>query len=247
MSAPDRMCSGPSSSRMAVPEAALFPSTPRLVCLEHSATISCEKPCAKPGNGRLNTTPIISQCPVTESFPADASAIRPTAAEGAFTGGEPPSAATRPRPRRRRTGSCNGICLAILPSVLLPASPYTEASGNSPIPTLSSTMTIALVKVMVARDLSEKRPTEGRSSGRPEVVGDRLGRLDGRDRVLEDHVVGARVIEHHGRPIEVLDAAFELRSVHHPHGDRELLAADVIEKHVLDVRLGDAGFGGGRH
>jgi hypothetical protein len=34
----------------------------------------------------------------------------------------------------------------MLPSVSLPRSPYNAASGNSPIPTLSMTMTIARLK-----------------------------------------------------------------------------------------------------
>jgi hypothetical protein len=35
----------------------------------------------------------------------------------------------------------------MLPSVLLPSSPYAPASGSSPIPTLSSTMTMTRGKI----------------------------------------------------------------------------------------------------
>jgi len=60
MSAPVRMCSGPSSSMIAVPDAALFPRTPRPVRRENSAMISDEKPSGNTGKGRSSTMPIIS-------------------------------------------------------------------------------------------------------------------------------------------------------------------------------------------
>jgi hypothetical protein len=47
----------------------------------------------------------------------------------------------------RRVGTLSGTRAAMLPSVLLPSSPYTEASGNSPMPTLSRTMTMTLENV----------------------------------------------------------------------------------------------------
>ena len=50
------------------------------------------KAIGKHGNGRSSTMPIISQCPVTESFPGDISAIRPTAARGASRPASPPIA-----------------------------------------------------------------------------------------------------------------------------------------------------------
>ena len=47
MSAPVRMCSGPSSSRICVPDAALLPSTGRPVRRENSAMMSGGKPVGK--------------------------------------------------------------------------------------------------------------------------------------------------------------------------------------------------------
>ena len=125
-----------------VPDAARLPMTPRPVRLENSAMISGANPFGKTGNGRSSTIPIISQWPVTESFPADASAIRPYAPVRAPSSGAGPIAATRPRPSERNVGSARGTRLAMLPSVSLPWSPYALASGNSPMPTLSMTMTM---------------------------------------------------------------------------------------------------------
>src|SRR6185312_2632057 len=61
-----------------------------------------------------------------------------------------------------------------------------------------------------------------------EIIGHRFRRLDRGDRVLEDHVVGSRLIEHQREAIEVLDPAFELGAVHHADGDHQLLAAHVV-------------------
>jgi len=43
-------------------------------------------------------------------------------------------------------GIASGTRFAMLRSVLLPWSPYAAASGSSPMPTLSMTMTIARLK-----------------------------------------------------------------------------------------------------
>src|SRR5439155_2077588 len=96
--------------------------------------------------------PIISQCPVTESFPADASAIRPAAAGvgigiGVGVGvGVGVSVTRRSSPSDRRVGIFNGTRFAMLPTVLLPSSPYAAASGSSPMRTLSMTMTMTRLK-----------------------------------------------------------------------------------------------------
>src|SRR5262245_4097137 len=89
------------------------------------------------------------------------------------------------------------------------------------MPTLSSTMTMARAK--------------GGTLLMGEVVRNRLRRLDRRDRVLEQHVVGAVLLDDDGETIEVLDAAVDLAAVHHADGDGELLAPHVIEENVLDV------------
>ena len=74
--------------------------------------------------------------------------MRPNApvpkAAGAASPG--PIAATSPGRARATSGTASGMCRAMLPSVSLPSSPYADASGSSPAPTLSSTMTMALVK-----------------------------------------------------------------------------------------------------
>src|SRR4029077_17663887 len=110
------------------------------------------------------------------------------------------------------------------------------ASGNSPIPTLSSTMTMARVNMSRAKGAGQPGGA-GRALPRlrPEVVRDRLGRGDHGDRVLEDHVIGAGVVEHHRKAIEILDSALELRAVHHPEWKGVVFGAHVVQEDVLDV------------
>ena len=67
---------------IAVPEAAMLPSVRRPMRASNAAMTSAGNPWGNTGNGRSRTSPIISQWPVTESFPGDASAIRPNAARG---------------------------------------------------------------------------------------------------------------------------------------------------------------------
>jgi hypothetical protein len=74
------------------------------------------------------------------------------------------------------------------------------------------------------------------------VVGNRLRGANGGDRVLEDHIVGAGVIEDDRKSIEILDPAFELGAIHHPDRHGELLAAHVVQEDVLNVRLDNARF-----
>src|SRR5438552_2356138 len=101
------------------------------------------------------------------------------------------------------------------------------------MPTLSITITIARRK--------------GATLLMGEIVRHRFRRPNRRDRMLEDHVVRARVVEDDREAIEVLDAALELAAVHHAYGDGELLATDVVQEHVLDVGLAGLGVRGGRH
>ena len=81
---------------MAVPEAALFPSVRRPMRSSKAAITSAGNPSGNTGNGRSSTSPISSQCPVTESFPGDDSAIRPNAARGAGSASTPSTNATLP-------------------------------------------------------------------------------------------------------------------------------------------------------
>ena len=64
---------------IAVPDATTLPIDLRPMRDSNSAINSCGKPFGNVGNARSSTTPISSQCPVTESFPDDRSAIRPYA------------------------------------------------------------------------------------------------------------------------------------------------------------------------
>ena len=70
--------------------------------------MSGENPPENTGKGSFRMMPIISQCPVTESFPADASAMRPTAPLAMPGCAAPPSDATRPRPSARSVGTLSG-------------------------------------------------------------------------------------------------------------------------------------------
>src|ERR687892_2233372 len=90
------------------------------------------------------TTPISSQWPVVVSFPFERSTRRPATAGAPGWGGQPSSGITFPRPSASSEGrSRPPTARATLPSVFEPSSPYEAASGNSPAPTASSTMTHA--------------------------------------------------------------------------------------------------------
>src|SRR5688500_1828448 len=229
------MCSAPSRSIISVPEATTLPRVPRPMRRSNSVMSCGGNPAGNVGNGRSSTTPIISQCPVTESLPADTSAIRPCAPRGG-PGGEPASGARRSRPSDRSVGSFSGTCRAMLPRVLLPSSPYAAASGSAPIPTLSRTIRMTRVNTPVERG----GPPEAASCSwvlRGEVVGDGALRGNGGDRVLEHQVIGSIDLHDHGEAIEVLDARVELTAVDQMNVDRQSLAAREVEKYVLDVRL----------
>ena len=105
---------------------------------------SCGKPCGYVGIAVGVTTPISSQWPVVVSFPFERSKSRPATAGAPGCGGQPSSGITLPRPSASSAGrSRPPTARATLPSVFDPSSPYEAASGNSPAPTASSTMTHA--------------------------------------------------------------------------------------------------------
>lgn len=142
MGKPVRICSGPSSSMIAVPEAVLFPRNPA-----HPVTVKncCIRPGGNPdgkvGNSLSRTSPASSQCPVVLSFPRDRCAIRPKNARGVFVGRTPSIGRILPNPQASSTGSRSPpTVLAVLARVLLPSSPYRAASGSSPTPTPSRTI-----------------------------------------------------------------------------------------------------------
>jgi len=106
---------------MAVPDAAVFPIVARPIRCSNARMSGAGKPFGNVGNARSRTRPVSSQWPVTESLPADRSAIRPYAPSASGDGS--PMAATRARPRRRSHGTASGTCLWMLPTVSLPLSP----------------------------------------------------------------------------------------------------------------------------
>ena len=91
---------------IAVPEAALLPSVPRpMRALELVDQLARESRSGNVGNGRSSTSPINSQCPVTESLPGDASAMRPKRADRALpcgVAGDRRATRARPEAAQRR-------------------------------------------------------------------------------------------------------------------------------------------------
>ena len=122
MGCPVAMCAGPSLSMTAVPDATTLPKVGRPIRASMSAITAGGKPVGNVGNGVERTMPAISQWPVTESLPGEASAIRPKAPR---IGGDGPefSRATRPSPSDRSWGTASGTVRAMLPTVSLPSSP----------------------------------------------------------------------------------------------------------------------------
>ena len=130
MRSPVAMCSAPSSSMIAVPDAALLPSRPRPAAARSGCVIAGGKPSGNVAIACLVTSPAISQWPVIVSLPADASRITPQAARGAAASRTPAIAVRLPRPIACRLGSHRPpAARAMLPSVSAPASPYSAASG----------------------------------------------------------------------------------------------------------------------
>ena len=141
---PVRWCCSPSRSMISVPEAATFPITPRPVASLKRSISSGGKPSGKVGNERSVMMPIISQCPVVVSIPRLRSASRPHTAGASARGGHPASGSTLPSPSCCSAGSSRPpTASATCPSVFDPAVPNRSASGRSPTPTASSTITQA--------------------------------------------------------------------------------------------------------
>src|SRR5438132_2176406 len=142
MGSPVRRCSSPSSSRITVPLAVLFPRYPGAPERRNHASIRAGgNPRGKVVKPFCSRTPIISQCPVVVSLPWDCSDMRPNAARGESVGGQPAMAVMFPRPHDWRFGTRRPPTLrAQFPSVFAPASPYAFASGSSPAPQESITM-----------------------------------------------------------------------------------------------------------
>src|SRR4051794_2452200 len=129
---------------ISVPLAGLLASTPRPVRFMNGSITSSGNPYGYVGIACGVTTPISSQWPVVVSLPFDRSTRRPAIAGAPGCGAHPSSGSMLPRPSASSVGrSRPPTARATLPSVLEPSSPNAAASGSSPAPTASSTMTQA--------------------------------------------------------------------------------------------------------
>src|SRR5688572_31940565 len=127
-----------------VPEAGLLPRMPRPVRFMNGSITSSGKPYGYVGNAVGVTTPISSQWPAVVSFPFERSTSRPATAGAYGWGGHPSSGSTFPSPSASRFGrSSPPTARDRFPSVSDPSSPQSAASGSSPAPTASRTMTQA--------------------------------------------------------------------------------------------------------
>src|SRR4029077_2630193 len=142
MGRPVARCSGPSSSMISVPEAGRLPSTRRPIACSNGVRTAGGDPSGNSGNAWSSRIPIISQCPVVVSLPAETSVARPWADPARAPAGTPWIEPTSPSPSAWRFGACRPpTARAVLPSVSDPASPYASASGASPTPQESHTIT----------------------------------------------------------------------------------------------------------
>src|SRR5215212_7958922 len=149
---------------ISVPEAGLFPMTPRPVSSSKRRTIQSGKPSGYVGNGSSRIKPIISQWPASVALAADSSTMSPCEAPGEPSGGTPSISVTLPRPSLRRLGrSRPPTAFAVLPRVLAPSSPKSAASGASPTPTPSRTTTTVLRSMLLL--FSADRRTSDRGAG----------------------------------------------------------------------------------
>src|SRR4051794_6012832 len=137
---PVARCASPSSATISVPDAGTLPSTPCSIADENGPITSSGNPFGYSGNGVSSRTPIISQCPVVVSLPAETSVARPCAVPGSARGTTPSIAVNRPSPRPSSTGASSPpTASATWARVSDPASPYPSASGASPTPHESHT------------------------------------------------------------------------------------------------------------
>src|SRR4051794_15836058 len=129
---------------ISVPLAGLLPITPRPVRFMNGSITSSGKPYGYVGIAVGVTTPISSQWPVVVSLPLERSSRRPAIAGAPGCGAHPSSGSMLPRPSASSVGrSRPPTARATLARVLEPSSPNSAASGNSPAPTASSTITQA--------------------------------------------------------------------------------------------------------
>src|SRR3954469_1939637 len=219
------MCSSPSSSRITVPEAALLPSVLRPMRRSYSAMTSAGKPFGYVRNGSSTMRPIISQWPVVVSLPAVSSAIRPNAPRGDSVDAGCGSVCSNPmRARLGRVGCCES---RTWPRGFEPSSPKSRASGSSPTPRESQTMTMA--RLFIERRLWRVW-TPARSLAaechRAGAVGFDLAAVnlvEERDRrgedVVDSDLVHAAVV--HERAVALVAGLAGERFAHHARGARD--------------------------
>ena len=108
---------------ISVPEAWKLPIKPYPISFEILSTNSTGKPSGNTAKSFLVISPAISQCPVVESLPRDASASFPTI-EKPFWLFKPSISVIAPKPSFSNVGSYNPpFALETLPNVLEPLSP----------------------------------------------------------------------------------------------------------------------------
>src|SRR5687768_1495203 len=90
--------------------------------------------------------PAISQWPVVVSFPLERSAHLPNEARGCDAGATPRRERILPSPQPCRLGSCTVRESQMCPKVSDPASPHAAASGISPMPAPSRTISVMRLK-----------------------------------------------------------------------------------------------------
>ena len=130
---------------ISVPLAGLLPSTPRPVRFMNGSITSSGKPNGYVGIACGVTTPISSQWPVVVSLPFERSTSRPAIAGAPGCGAHPSSGSMFPKPSASSVGrSSPPTARATFASVFDPSSPNSAASGSSPAPTASRTITQAL-------------------------------------------------------------------------------------------------------
>jgi hypothetical protein len=109
---------------IAVPDAVLFPTSPRPAALASASVMSRGNPFGYVAIAWFVTTPAISQWPVIVSLPAEASRIAPYPPRGAATGGTPAIDVRCPIPSAPRLGSASPpTARAMWANVSAPASP----------------------------------------------------------------------------------------------------------------------------
>ena len=109
---------------ISVPEAGMLPRTWRPIARSKGSMISGGNPWGYSGNGSPSSIPIISQCPVVVSLPAETSVARPCAVPAAARGATPSIGVSRPRPSSSSAGTRNPpTAAAVWASVFEPSSP----------------------------------------------------------------------------------------------------------------------------